>query len=198
MFEGGDNKLLGLRAKKQLNARLDIKTSGHAIYKRNTYGSYLGRGVANAREAGELIRQLRDEGVDYIKLVHSGIFEPATGRITSGGFEKQELRSIAAEARSSGLEIMCHANGEQAIREAVDAGVSSIIHGLRVSNETLLVMAERGTSLIPTVNAFASLKKTCRKLGVSFWHYLNDRVSGSHTIPPLPEIIRQRAEEAYS
>jgi hypothetical protein len=44
-------------------------------------------------------------------------------------------------------------------------------------------------------DTFASLKKTCRKLGVSFWDYLKDRVSGSDTIPPLPEIVRQRAAE---
>lgn len=42
-------------------------------------------------------------------------------------------------------------------------------------------------------DTFASIKKTCGKLGVSFWHYLQDRVSARHMIAPLPEIIRQRA-----
>lgn len=45
-------------------------------------------------------------------------------------------------------------------------------------------------------DTFASLKKTCRKLGVSFWQYLRDRFSGSHRIPQLAEIIAQRALEA--
>lgn len=45
-------------------------------------------------------------------------------------------------------------------------------------------------------DTFASLKKTCRKLGVSFWSYLKARVSGSHTVQPLPELIRLRAHEA--
>jgi len=45
-------------------------------------------------------------------------------------------------------------------------------------------------------DTFASLKKTCRKLGISFWHYLMDRNSGSNTIPPLSDLVRQRAEEA--
>lgn len=39
-------------------------------------------------------------------------------------------------------------------------------------------------------DTFASLKKTCRKLGISFWQYLLDRVSLTNTIPPLPTIIR--------
>ncbi len=42
-------------------------------------------------------------------------------------------------------------------------------------------------------DTFASLKKTCRKLGISFWDYLNDRVRGTGEIPVLAEWIRQRA-----
>lgn len=42
-------------------------------------------------------------------------------------------------------------------------------------------------------DTFASLKKTCRKLGISFWKYLTDRLSGTNEIPPLPDLIRQRA-----
>ncbi|MCP4307958.1 MAG: transposase [bacterium] len=45
-------------------------------------------------------------------------------------------------------------------------------------------------------DTFASLKKTCRKLRISFWHYLVDRNSGSHTIAQLPDLVRQRAREA--
>ena len=42
-------------------------------------------------------------------------------------------------------------------------------------------------------DTFASLKKTCRKLGISFWLYLLDRVSLTNTIPPLPSLIRNAA-----
>ncbi len=42
-------------------------------------------------------------------------------------------------------------------------------------------------------DTFASLKKTCRKLGVSFWEYLLDRVCGKNVIPPLGELIAQKA-----
>ena len=44
-------------------------------------------------------------------------------------------------------------------------------------------------------DTLVSLKKTCRKLGISFWQYLLDRFSGSHKISKLPELIRQRASE---
>jgi hypothetical protein len=45
-------------------------------------------------------------------------------------------------------------------------------------------------------DTFASLKKTCRKLGIRFWEYLQDRVAGLGKIPRLADVIRQKALEA--
>ena len=45
-------------------------------------------------------------------------------------------------------------------------------------------------------DTFTSLKKTCRKLEVSFWDYLNDRISNTGAIPPLADIIRAKAQSA--
>lgn len=42
-------------------------------------------------------------------------------------------------------------------------------------------------------DTFATLKKTCRKLGVSFWRYLTGRIGNEGIIPPLPELIAARA-----
>jgi hypothetical protein len=41
-------------------------------------------------------------------------------------------------------------------------------------------------------DTFASLKKTCRKLKISFWDYLFDRISYTNSIPQLPEMVRQQ------
>jgi hypothetical protein len=45
-------------------------------------------------------------------------------------------------------------------------------------------------------DTFVSLMKTCRKLGISFWAYLGDRLRGRGQIPRLAALIRQRAAEA--
>jgi hypothetical protein len=45
-------------------------------------------------------------------------------------------------------------------------------------------------------DTFASLKKTCRKLGVRFWDYLQDRIRGLGRLPRLAELIRQGAAAA--
>jgi hypothetical protein len=45
-------------------------------------------------------------------------------------------------------------------------------------------------------DTFASLKKTCRKLGVRFWDYLRDRIGRLGRIPRLADLIHARAAEA--
>lgn len=42
-------------------------------------------------------------------------------------------------------------------------------------------------------DTFASLKKTCLKHKISFWHYLKDRLLGTSNIPPLSDLIRAAA-----
>ena len=41
-------------------------------------------------------------------------------------------------------------------------------------------------------DTFVSLKKTCRKLGISFWQFLNDRLSSTYSISPLSHSIEQK------
>jgi hypothetical protein len=45
-------------------------------------------------------------------------------------------------------------------------------------------------------DAFASLKKTCRKLGIGFWRFLEDIVSGKNLIPSLPDLMRLKVLES--
>ena len=42
-------------------------------------------------------------------------------------------------------------------------------------------------------DGFASLKKTCRKLGISFWDRLGNRITNQGSIAPLPEVVRDHA-----
>ena len=43
-------------------------------------------------------------------------------------------------------------------------------------------------------DTFLSLKKTCQKLGISFWQYLQDRLGHKNDIAPLPQLIRSAAQ----
>jgi len=46
-------------------------------------------------------------------------------------------------------------------------------------------------------DTFTSLKNTCRKLGIGFWQYLEDRVSRKNSIPSLPDLMRLRVRESH-
>jgi hypothetical protein len=41
-------------------------------------------------------------------------------------------------------------------------------------------------------DTFLSLKKTCRKLGISFWEYILDRLSGRYEIPQLNSFLNDK------
>jgi hypothetical protein len=42
-------------------------------------------------------------------------------------------------------------------------------------------------------DTFVGLKKTCRKLGISFWNYLTSRLHGDEQVLPLSDVLRARA-----
>jgi hypothetical protein len=44
-------------------------------------------------------------------------------------------------------------------------------------------------------DTFMSLAVTTKQLGVSFYHYIHDRISGTQQIPLLDQIIDERARE---
>jgi hypothetical protein len=44
-------------------------------------------------------------------------------------------------------------------------------------------------------DSFMSLADTTRKLGVSFYHYIHDRLRGDQQLPPLADLIDERAHD---
>jgi hypothetical protein len=44
-------------------------------------------------------------------------------------------------------------------------------------------------------DTFATLAATAKKLGVSFYHYLHDRISAENQIPPMADLVKKRAKE---
>ena len=68
-----------------------------------------------------------------------------------------------------------------------ERGIRDYVKKRKTSGST---RSEAGRKYLDT---FASLKKTCLKHKVSFWHYLKDRLLGENNIPPLADLIRAAA-----
>jgi imidazolonepropionase-like amidohydrolase len=72
-------------------------------------------------------------------------------------YDEQQLRAVVHAARPTPGGVMCHSYSAEGIHGAVAAGVRSIEHGVFVSEETLALMARRGTYFTPTMVAITGL-----------------------------------------
>lgn len=99
----------------------------------------------NPEQLRALVRQTKQEGADLIKLF-------ATAGLGSGGGQTmtdEQIQATCSEATAVGLRSVVHAIGDSGIRASVLAGCTSIEHGTFISDESLRLMAERGTYFDP-------------------------------------------------
>jgi imidazolonepropionase-like amidohydrolase len=120
-------------------------------------------GVSEVRRA---VRYQIKHGAQLIKVCASGGVMSHTGPAGAQQYSDEELRTIADEAHRAGLRVAAHAHGDDGIRAAIEAGIDCIEHGSLMSDETLDLMIERGTFLVPTT-------------------YLADGMDVSHAAPEL-------------
>jgi imidazolonepropionase-like amidohydrolase len=163
LWDMGSRDGVGLRLKKVLGRMEDppirLKSAGYALHKKDRYGGFLGRGVEGQKEIREAVADVYQEGGDFLKVVHSGIVSLKNpGRITSGGFTREELRCLVEEARQYGLPVHCHVNSDPSIREAASLPISSIQHGFFISEETLHLLKEKRIQWTPTLYALDHFK----------------------------------------
>ncbi len=124
--------------------------------------------------------------VDFIKVVatdRAGLPETDPRRqITT----LEELEAVVEAADRKGVPVACHAHGDEGARAAVLAGVRSIEHGTYLSDETLRLMKERGTFLVPTV-------AVVRDLTEADGDYDNPilRMRGRHMLPRVHSTVRR-------
>jgi imidazolonepropionase-like amidohydrolase len=102
-------------------------------------------GDADALRA--LVRQTKGEGADVIKLF-------ATSGLGAGGEQTMndaQIEAVCGEAKAQGLRAVVHAIGDKGARASVVAGCTAIEHGPFVTDETLDLMAQRGTYFDPNL-----------------------------------------------
>ncbi len=154
----GHRSGIGLEAKALFRSDVEVRSAGYALYKKGSYGSFLGKGVSGASEIRKAVYEIAEAGADFLKVINSGIVSAQkAASVTAGGFSPEELHVLSETARSRNLHMVCHANSDAAVRDAVDAGAVSIEHGYFVSHDTLHRMAEARIEWIPTIFALHSL-----------------------------------------
>jgi len=102
-------------------------------------------------EIRKRVRENVKRGADLIKvLAGAGVLseEESAG---APQYSQEELNALVAEAAMWGRKVAAHAHGTEAIKRAVKAGVASVEHGGLVDEETIRIMKEKGTFLVPDI-----------------------------------------------
>ena len=108
-------------------------------------------GVCSGPEScREAVRDQMKWGADVIKICASGGVFSESDPLKVPQLTPAELEAIVGEAHRWGRKVAAHSHGDEAARLAVEAGVDSIEHGTFLTADTLKLMKQRGTFLVPT------------------------------------------------
>jgi imidazolonepropionase-like amidohydrolase len=126
-----------------------IMTGGH--------GNWFGREADGPAEVRKAAREQLKAGADVLKCMATG------GVLTEGAvtgapeLTPEELAAFTDAAAPTDTPTAAHAHGEAGIKNAVEAGITSVEHGTFMDREAAEMMAERGTYWVPTASALRGI-----------------------------------------
>src|SRR6266487_3731785 len=111
-------------------------------------------GIANSPD--EIRKTVRFEvknGADVIKAAVSGGVLSLGDEVDTPQLTPAEMTALVDESHRLRKRVAVHCHGDQAAREAIEAGVDSIEHGSFMKPATLTMMKTKGVFLTPTLMA---------------------------------------------
>ena len=133
-------------------------------------------GVINSvDDARQAVRQRYKDGSDVIKITATGGVLSYAKSGDAPQFTVDEIRAVVDTAKDYGYTVAAHAHGEEGMKRAVLAGVTSIEHGTHMSDEVMRLMKQHGTWYVPTIYAGRFVADKAREPGY------------------FPEIVRPKA-----
>jgi len=172
-------------------------TGGHADPTNGFRRSLMGdpgpkEGVVNSIEdVRKAVRQRYKNGADVIKVTATGGVLSVAKDGQGPQLSDEELRAIVVTAKDYGMTTAAHAHGDEGMRRAVAAGITSIEHGTKMSTETMDLMKKMGTWYVPTITAGKYVAKKAEEPGF----YPNIIIPKAREIGPL---IQKTFEKAYA
>jgi len=134
-------------------------TGGHADPTNGLRKDLLGdpgpkEGVINSpEEARKAVRQCYKNGADCIKITATGGVLSVAKDGQGPQFTDEEVSAIVLAAKEYGYVTAAHAHGAEGMRRAVEAGITTIEHGTKMTEEVMDLMIKKGTYLVPTISA---------------------------------------------
>jgi len=115
-----------------------------------------------------------EKGADFIKIIAPRL-------------SQEEMVAAIETAHAAGLRVTAHSGGEVA-RRAIEAGVDCIEHGNGLTDETIQMMADKGTFLDPTIVCNLSEQYIADR----------ERLISESGLPQDPEVVKGRILVAYA
>ncbi len=97
------------------------------------------------------VREILRAGAEVVKVMTTGGVMSANDRPEFTQFTVDELKVIVEEAGYRKIRTMAHAHGAEGIRNEVKAGIHSIEHGTYLDKESMRMMRDKSTYLVPTL-----------------------------------------------
>ncbi len=111
-------------------------------------------GVINSPEdARQAVRQRYKDGSDMIKITATGGVLSIAKDGSGPQFTDEELKAIIETAKDYGMHTAAHAHGAEGMKRAVMAGITTIEHGTKMTEEIMDLMIQKGTFYVPTITA---------------------------------------------
>src|SRR5438309_12132172 len=111
-------------------------------------------GIADGPDAiRKAVRFEVKNGADVIKGAVSGGVLSLADEVATPQLTPAEMAALVDESHRLRKKVAVHCHGDQAAKEAIEAGVDSIEHGSVMKPDTLTLMKNKGTYLTPTLMA---------------------------------------------
>jgi imidazolonepropionase-like amidohydrolase len=111
----------------------------------------------NVDEVGVAVRRDLKYGADWIKLMATGGVSDVLSDFSVQELSEEQMAKAVEIAHRARKKVMAHAEGTEGIKAAVRAGVDTIEHGTMLDEEGAVLMAQKGTWLVPTLEAIQRL-----------------------------------------
>ena len=111
-------------------------------------------GVVNGPDdARKAVRQRYKNVADVIKITATGGVLSVAKDGQGPQFTLEELKAIVETAKDYGFVTAAHAHGPEGMKRAIIAGINTIEHGTKMTEEVMDLMIKHGTYHCPTITA---------------------------------------------
>ena len=157
--DGGDSLGVSRRAREIAPSYgIAYRTPIFAIHKNGHYGGIVGKGFDTLPEYAALVREVKVQGGDFIKIMTTGIMDFDTdGHITGNALPYALVKEMVHIAHEEGFSVMAHTNGAGPVYDALLAGVDSVEHGNYMDDECIRAFSQSKAVWVPTVTVVPNL-----------------------------------------